>query len=111
MWLFTSFGFFSVVARRDRADLVLVRARCRADLEALRERHLPDLELHENAGSDYRWRAFVTREDWERTAAAVAAAIDYPNFKDAIAERQGYERAELYHDVWDVMYRLQRRED
>ncbi len=82
---------------------------CRADLEALRDRHLPGLELYENAGSDYRWRAFVAREHWERTAAALAAEIDYPNFKDAVAERQGHERAELYHDVWAVMYRVQRR--
>ena len=109
MWLFTEIGFFSVVAHRDRPDTLLVRARAREDLEALRDRHLPDLELLENAGSDYRWRAFVGRADWERVAAALAAGIDYPNFKNAVAERQGHERAGCYHDVWAVMHRLQHR--
>lgn len=109
MWLFTDIGFFSVVAHRDRRDTLLVRARARKDLQALRDRHLPDLELHENAGSDYRWRAYVFRSDWEHIAAALAASIDYPNFKDAVAERQGPDRIELYHDVWAVMHRLQMR--
>jgi hypothetical protein len=109
MWLFTDIGFFSVVAHRDRPDTLLVRARTRGDLEALRDRHLPDLELHENLGSDYRWRAFVIRSDWEHMAAALAAGIDYPNFKDAVAERQGNDRADIYHDVWAVVHRLQTR--
>ena len=108
MWLFTSLGFFSVVAHRDEPDTLLIRARAREDLEALRDRHLPDLELVENAGSDYRWRGFVSREGLERVAAGLAADIDYPNFKDAVAHRQGASRAHLYHDVWNVMYRLQR---
>ncbi len=108
MWIFTPLGFFSVVGHRDRPDTLLVRARCREDLERLRDRHLPGIELHENAGSDYRWRAFVARREWETAAAALAAGIDYPNFKEAVADRQGRDRAALYHDVWAVMYRLQR---
>ena len=108
MWLFTSLGFFSVVAHRDDPDTLLIRARARDDLEALRDRHLPDLELHENAGSDYRWRAFVARDEWQIVAANLTAEIDYPNFKDAVAARQGHRRADLYHDVWATMYRLQR---
>lgn len=89
MWLFTEIGFFSVVAHRARADTLLVRARARADLEALRDRHLPDLELFENLGSDYRWRAFILRADWEHIATALAAGIDYPNFKGAPAVSVG----------------------
>ena len=48
--------------------------------EALRDRHLPDLELFENLGSDYRWRALVLRSDWEHIAAALAVDIDYSNY-------------------------------
>jgi hypothetical protein len=109
MWLFTSIGFFAVVAHRDDPDTLLVRARSRDDLEALRDRHLPALEIHEHAGADYRWRATVTRTEWGRVAATLATEIDYPNFKSAVAARQGPDRAELYHDVWGVMYWLQGR--
>lgn len=34
--------------------------------------------------------------------------VDYANFKDEVKTRQGADRAHLYHDVWDVLYQLQR---
>ena len=42
MWLFTNFGFFSVVQKPGERDLT-VRSRLRSDLERLRERYLPTL--------------------------------------------------------------------
>jgi hypothetical protein len=33
--------------------------------------------------------------------------LDYSNFKDAVAQRQGLERADIYHDVWSVMWEFQ----
>lgn len=107
MWLFTTSGFFSVVAHRGDRHTVLVRARAEEDLENLRSQHLPGIDIVENDGSDYRWRAYVPRADWERVAARLAAEVDYPNFKDAVAERQGHERAERYMRIWSVMRGLQ----
>jgi hypothetical protein len=34
--------------------------------------------------------------------------IDYSNFKNTVAQEQGYERAHVYGDVWSVLYDLQR---
>lgn len=107
MWLFTTLGFFSVVAHRDDPDTFLIRARVREDLDALRVHHLPDLEIVENAGTDYAFRAFVSREEWEHAAQQLAREIDYPNFKNAVAARQGPERAHRYMEIWEVMHRLQ----
>ncbi|MBI4704877.1 MAG: hypothetical protein HY744_27550 [Deltaproteobacteria bacterium] len=42
MWLFTSFGFFSVVQKPGEEGLT-VRARVRSDLERPREQYLPGL--------------------------------------------------------------------
>ena len=42
MWLFTRFGFFSIV-RKPGDDNLTVRARVAADLDALREQYLPEL--------------------------------------------------------------------
>ena len=39
--------------------------------------------------------------------AALVADIDYGNFKNAVASRQGYDRASVYGDVWGVLYGLQ----
>lgn len=109
MWLFTSIGFYSVVAHDSHPGTVLIRARTREDLERLQRRHLPDIEILENAGTDYRFRALVARSEWEHAAERLAADIDYANFKDAVAQRQGHERAELYLRIWDALRELQRQ--
>ena len=108
MWLFTTIGFFSVVEDADHPDTLKVRARVREDLEALRQRHLPDLEIIESDHTDYRYRAFVARDEWAHAAQMLAVGIDYPNFKSAVAERQGHERAARYGRVWATMLGLQR---
>ena len=106
MWLFTTQGFYSVVAHRDEPSKVLVRTRSREDLDALRQQ-IAGLELIEDPSADYRYRAVVEREEWEVAASALVAAIDYPNFKSAVAERQGSRRAGFYGEVWRVMRELQ----
>src|SRR3954468_19208233 len=107
MWILSTIGFFSVVAEPDDPERLLVRSRVRTDLEALRDRYLPDLEIVEWAGTDYRYRGFVARADFEPVAAKLVADIDYPNFKNAVAERQGSSRAHVYSDVWSVLHELQ----
>src|SRR3954454_8877964 len=69
MWLFTTIGFFSVVADPAHADTLKVRARAREDLEALRDHYLPDLEVVESGRTDYRFRAFVHRDEWTHAPA------------------------------------------
>ncbi|WP_054107374.1 hypothetical protein [Novosphingobium sp. AAP83] len=57
--------------------------------------------------SDYRYRAVAKRESVMAALAKLTADIDYDNFKNEVASRQGYERAAVYGDVWDVLYGLQ----
>ncbi|MEX1219252.1 MAG: hypothetical protein WEB05_02570 [Solirubrobacterales bacterium] len=111
MWLVTDRGFFSVVDKGDRAGYLCVRARVRGDLENLFE--LESLagysaDVIETHNSDYRFRVYVTREDWIAAASDLADRIDYSNFKSAVAERQGHDRAHTYLDVWQDLYKLQR---
>jgi hypothetical protein len=58
------------------------------------------------AGSDYAHRAWVP---WQQVADALAArvmALDHPNFKNSIGDRDLHDAA---MDVWGVMHRLQHR--
>ncbi|MSO42575.1 MAG: hypothetical protein EXQ70_11940 [Solirubrobacterales bacterium] len=87
----------------------MVRARTKGDIEALRAQ-IPGLEPVENAGADYRWRAFITREQWRDAVTELIEAIDYDNFKTAVGERQGQERANTYHHVWGELMSLQRED-
>jgi len=107
MWLFTTQGFYSVVAHRGDPDRVIVRARTEEDIEALR-RQIPELEPFEDASADYRWRAIVSRERWRDATVQLADAIDYANFKSRVADCQGAERSARYQHVWAELRGLQR---
>jgi hypothetical protein len=107
MWLVTTQGFYSAVAHRTSSEHVLVRARTRDDLEALR-RQIPDIEPFEDLDADYRHRAVVTRAEWVSAVAQLASEIDYDNFKNAVAARQGSARAGIYGRVWSELLSLQR---
>ncbi len=123
MWLFTRYGFFSAVCARQGAGeysqpvdpkRVMVRARLREHLEALRERFaalLGQCPIHQSQQTDYAYRLFVDKSVWAEVLAALAEEMDYDNFKAEVAHHQGpagteYEHA--LHEVWAVMYRLQR---
>ena len=107
MWLLTPRGFFSVVAHADEPSCVLVRARAREDLESLHDVAGP-FAISETPSRDYRFRAVVDREAWSVALVLMASDIDYPNFKNAVAARQGPKRARLYGEVWATLLRLQR---
>ena len=111
MWLMTPIGFFSIVEKPDDWDAgtLTVRARVEGDLTALKARYLPELgEIQAHLGTDYRYRAVAPREAVARALSQLTLDLDYSNFKDEVYRVQGYERARVYGEVWNSLYRLQR---
>ncbi|MGA7397434.1 MAG: hypothetical protein WBW62_08315 [Solirubrobacterales bacterium] len=107
----TDRGFYSVVDKGQTEGELCVRARVREDLERLCELEPMAkyaVGIQESEFGDYRCRINVSRKDWEEAARLLAESIDYSNFKDAVKERQGSERARVYMDVWTALYELQR---
>lgn len=121
MWLFTKYGFYSVVCARqgdgaagapiDR-DRMMIRARSNEHLQRLKWRFYPlllDYPILENAGTDYRYRIIIPESLWVAIAHDLAAEIDYDNFKAAV-ERHEPTRT-LYQrtlgKVWEMMRGLQ----
>jgi hypothetical protein len=99
MWLLTNFGFFSVVQKPEDVSegTVTVRARVQGDLETLRQKYLPQLgQIAKNAGSDYQYRARVSRSDFAIALLHIALDIDYSNFKDSVGKHQGSGRSHVY---------------
>lgn len=123
MWLFTRYGFYSIVSARQGGrrhgpidpDQLMVRARRREHLEALQARFpeaLGSVPIADSTDTDYAHRIVVPKATWVRVAAALAEEIEYGNFKSEVASHLGaggaaYEHA--LHEVWSVMYGLQRR--
>lgn len=125
MWIFTKYGFYSVVCARTGnghhgqpvdPDRLMVRARLRGHLEALQARFadlLSDCEIQDSAGTDYAFRCFMPKTTWVQVLAGLAAETDYDNFKSAVAQHPGRAGAAYQaalHDVWGVMYELQMHE-
>lgn len=105
MWIFTGFGYYSVIQHRDDKDLLLVRARIKGDLEKLKQ-YLPNLgEIVETKQhADYPYRALAWRVEFaEALKQAALESIDYTNFKSGISRKQGSPRHDLYMRVWSVM--------
>jgi hypothetical protein len=112
MWLFTTFGFFSIVEKKGdrRPGTLTVRARVRRDLTALRRKYLPELgRTIEKHTSDYRFRAQVPREALAAAMPRIVQDLHYENFKDTVKKRQGENRADLYEIVWLLLESLQPR--
>jgi hypothetical protein len=58
MWLFTSFGFVSIVQDRDNPHNLLVRARVADHLQSL----FPKSQVLATPYADYRYRAIVNKK-------------------------------------------------
>ena len=103
MWLMTDFGFFSIVKKEGEGHLT-VRARKKKDLLSLKQRYLPSAGAIETSDyTDYRYRIHVPGEAFAEALRDIA----YPNFKSAVARKQGKARARVYEDVWHRLYGLQ----
>lgn len=109
MWIFARKGFVSIVRHKSEPDSFLMRARTAEDLEAVLAVAGVDVRRIESPLADYRFRAFLSRDQLGQVMAALADTIDYTNFKSAVAA-DGADTARLhaYHTVWHAMQALQR---
>lgn len=104
MWLFTNFGFFSVVRKQSDKGLT-IRSRTRSDLDRLRKHYLPSLSpSRADEGTDYPWRANASSAAVAEAMRAIAEDISYSNFKDDVALQLGKDRAKRYAKVWSALY-------
>lgn len=123
MWIFTKYGFYSAVCARQgdgrhsqpvELNRIMVRARLQHHLEALKARFselLDGCDIKEFTGTDYAFRIFVEKPVWSQVLVGLNEEMDYDNFKSEVASHQGSAGADYehsLHEVWSVMYRLQK---
>jgi len=114
MWLFTKFGFFSIVQKPEdiATQTVTIRSRVKNDLISLCKQYLksnPKILTFRN--SDYRHRITVPKSEFAAAIAEISLDIDYDNFKNEVHRSQGGDRAAVYSDVWADVYQLQTEEN
>jgi hypothetical protein len=109
MWLITNFGFFSVVEKsgQKQAGTLTIRGRVKSDLTRLRDTYLPSMgPIEADKGTDYKYRAVATKAAVADAFRKAVAEIDYSNFKDSVKAKQGKERSNLYHGLWNTLWNL-----
>jgi len=103
MWIASKFGFYSIVCKDD--DEFHIRARLRVDLEDLLVATNIDEQIHQSARADYRYRLVVSHQVVRKITTTLAETLDYPNFKNKIAETPSQEpKLHAYHCIWEAMY-------
>ncbi len=101
MWIASKNGFVSIVQHRDKPDQVLFRARVRKDLESL----FPGEKIMVTPDADYGYRVYVSKQEAVEIITQQVMEIDYPNFKNAIAQNpEQRDKLSAYHDIWGVMW-------
>ena len=107
MWIASKFGFYSIVCKDD--DEFHIRARLRVDLENLLVATNIDEKIHQSDRADYRYRLVVGSDAVKKVFSILCESINYPNFKNQIAETPSQEdKLDAYHDIWSVMYQEQK---
>ena len=102
MWIFLNKSFLSIIAVKDKPEILVVRARIAGDIECV----FPEAEVLTDIGSDYKYRAFIPRKRVAEAMTTEVMNINYTNFKKSV---NSYNRELAYFDVWARMidYQLQ----
>lgn len=101
MWVFTTKGFYSIVADKNDPNRLLVRSRIEGDIE----KQWPRADVDHTPDSDYAYRTFLPRKVVAQTLAEIVSGIKYTNFKASIEDKR--RREDYYSAVWNVMATLQ----
>jgi hypothetical protein len=103
MWVCLNNSFLSIVQNRNNLEQLLVRSRRKGDIEKV----FPEAKVIQEAGSDYRYRAFINRDNVANAIAREVSNIDYGNFKNSVRD---HDLHDAYSDFWLIMYTLQEKE-
>lgn len=101
MWLCLKNTFVSVVHKDCKPDELLVRARRPGDIEKL----FPRAKVKTGGGTDYRYRAVVSRKEVAAAMTQYIMEIDADNFKNSVKDDELHD---AYLGVWREMMKMQR---
>lgn len=103
MWLLMNKSYMSIVESKNKKNELLVRARVEGDID----RVFPEVKVLKGAGSDYLYRAYISREVVAEAIRQQILNIDYSNFKDSVSW-EDEARHDAYLDVWCDLQKMQK---
>lgn len=101
MWFCFNDGFISAVQHRDDPETLVVRARRREILDTL----FPEQLVVVGGSTDYNYRVFIGKKEFNKIVSKRIQDIDYTNFKNSVEDDELHH---LYADFWRLHYDYQR---
>ena len=102
MWIFLPESFISVVQKPGDTDTLTVRARIKGDIESV----FPEACVEADKGTDYKYRARVSRHAVAQVLHDQVMDLNWGNFKGEVKDCK---RHDAYMNVWRAMYAVQDR--
>src|SRR6266700_1751975 len=100
MWIFMNDSMLSIVADRNCANNLLVRARGKLDITRI----FSNVKVRKTPNADYPFRVSVPRARVQAAIADRLELIGYTNFKNSVPMTPaGNRRHDAYLKVWGVM--------
>ncbi|NDA83047.1 MAG: hypothetical protein EBY01_08355 [Actinobacteria bacterium] len=103
MWIFTNTGFISTVS--NSVGTLNVRARDKSSLKNLASTF--KVEIEHTPLADYPYRLSLGHDQFAKWIDSQVKAIDYNNFKSAVALTRGKGFASALSEVWSTMHRIE----
>lgn len=105
MWVFSKFGYYSIINLEGRWA---VRARKELDLTNLLRELSWNKEILKGVGTDYEYRIFVDQQELSELFNLLSNSIDYDDFKKTISGIDGQlDKLQYLHKVWNTMWDYQ----
>lgn len=82
MWIFTRDGFLSIVQHNDKPDILIVRSRFKGHIE-----RIFGVLADKDTGTDYEYRAEISRAIVSGVMSDLIKDIDYGNFKNELGTK------------------------
>ncbi len=105
MWICLNKAFYSIVQDKMNPARLLVRARRKNDIPKC----FPNAQVIADAGTDYKYRAFIPREQVAEAITKEILGISYSNFKRTT--ELDSELHSAYLNIWRIMFKLQEAEE
>lgn len=107
MWIFSKYGFYSIVRtieKRNPNEDYQIRARDITHLSSLLKESSLEKKIHCTLDADYRYRIIVSEDEYIHIMKILEKSIDYTNFKDAASKKLSEKWTKVLHDVWGLIY-------
>ena len=101
MWIFTTYGFISVVQHNSLEGYFQVKSRVVEPLEIL----WPEMDIEVIDWADYRFRITIEKEKVFPILFKLSQEVGYTSFKDECRSDHDYHDALI--KVWSTMYNYQ----